>query len=357
MSVNNGIYIHIPFCKSKCSYCAFVSGNHPEDIKKMYFDSLVREIRERDVFFEEANTLYIGGGTPSFVEKEYIERIVFEIKDRYDATNISEFTIEMNPESVNADLIEFYKDIGANRFSVGVQSFDNRVLKLLNRPHRRREAERVLSLFSDNDNLSIDLIWGVNGFSQDISFIDDYPIKHLSCYLLTLEENSALFREKYKEKKDIFIEKEYYKILEEIYKRGFERYEVSNFACEGFESKHNLSYWNLDSQYIGYGVSAASYNLKKRMQNTDDISIYIKHIHESSQLEDVTDIRRGLERIMLCLRTRAGLYVDNNIKMHLKKERMIEFILDGSLEFNDNVLKCTDKGYLIMNYIIAEITV
>ncbi|PIP13026.1 MAG: hypothetical protein COX48_05495 [bacterium (Candidatus Stahlbacteria) CG23_combo_of_CG06-09_8_20_14_all_34_7] len=355
MKINNGIYIHIPFCKSKCSYCTFVSGIYRKTIEGEYFDALIREIRERKKYFMDVDSIYMGGGTPSFVEKEFIEKVVFAIKERYDTTHIKEFTIEMNPESVTCDLIKFYKEIGINRFSVGVQSYNNRVLNLLGRAHRQKEIKRVLNCFLDDDNLSIDLIWGISGFSQNISFIDDYPIKHLSCYMLTLEKESPLFKEKYPEKRDLFIEREYYKLLQEIYKRKFERYEVSNFSKKGFESKHNLSYWNTDCPYIGYGVSAASYNIKSRTQNTGLMDKYIQNIHNEAITEEITEEKKSLEKIMLSLRTESGLFLDEEVKNKIKKERMMEFIMNGSLVLYDNTLICTDKGYLIMNYIIAEI--
>jgi len=356
-SPNRGIYVHIPFCRSRCGYCSFVSQVHCSGSEDAYFDALCREIRQKETFFEKADTIYVGGGTPSIAADKNIERTVYELKNRYDASILKEFTIEMNPESVTREKISFYKSIGADRFSLGVQSFDNRVLRILGRPHGRREIVRALEMFGMEDNLTIDLIWGVTGFRQNVSFIDDYPIKHVSTYMLTLEEKTPLFNAGYRVKGDSSVEKEYFILLEELYRRGFERYEVSNFAKKGCESVHNSAYWDIDSVYAGYGASAASYDGEERAQNSDSIEDYVKSGGRLEYRERIDEKKRALERIMLSMRTSRGLLLEDSSRMHIDSDKASDFIRTGKLELKENRLKLTDSGFLVMNYILSEISV
>ncbi|MDD3804001.1 MAG: radical SAM family heme chaperone HemW [bacterium] len=354
-SPNRGIYVHIPFCRSRCGYCSFVSQVHRSGNEEGYFDALCAEIREKETFFEKADTIYIGGGTPSAVSPKNLERTVYELKNRYDASSLREFTIEMNPESATREKISFYKSVGVDRFSLGVQSFDNRVLKILGRVHSRREIVRALELFGVEDNLTIDLIWGVTGFRQNISFIDDYPIKHVSTYLLTLEEKTPLFNAGYRVKGDSYVEKEYFMLLEELYKRGFERYEVSNFAKRGFESVHNSAYWETDSVYAGYGVSAASYDTKRRIQNTDSIEDYISSGGRLEYAESVDLKKNSIEKIMLSMRTVKGLKVTGEIREHLDFNKVDSYVKSGKLRMKSETLSFTERGFLIMNYVLSDI--
>ncbi|MEO0238173.1 MAG: radical SAM protein, partial [candidate division WOR-3 bacterium] len=233
--MNKGIYIHIPFCDGKCFYCNFVSGRFDEDLIRKYFKSLTFEIVDRKKFFDSVDTIYFGGGTPSSVDLEYIKKIFNVLKDNYDFQNLKEITIEMNPESTTEEKIQFYKELGFNRFSLGIQSFDGNVLKLLGRLASVEKIFKVLSLFNENDNLSVDFIYGIKGHKIDISPIKNFPVKHISAYILTLEKGAKLFGSEL-ENED--IEEEYYFLLDELKNFGFKRYEVSNFSKEGFRSLH-----------------------------------------------------------------------------------------------------------------------
>ncbi|MGE3062594.1 MAG: radical SAM family heme chaperone HemW [bacterium] len=356
-SPNSGIYLHIPFCRKKCAYCSFISQKHDERIEERYFDVLCAEIREREPLFERVGTIYLGGGTPSIVSLKSIEKTVYELKNRYDALGIKEFTIELNPESVTKERILFYKSLGIDRFSLGVQSIDDNVLRVLDRPHRRREVEEALGIFDEDDNLTIDLIWGVTGHRQNISFVDDYPIKHISTYMLTVEEKTPLFTKGYRVKNDAAIEKEYFMLLEELYKRNFERYEVSNFAKKSYKSVHNSAYWDVDSVYTGYGVSAASYDGKSRSQNTDSIEDYIESGGKLECVESIDDGRRIFEKIMLSMRTVNGIKLNQEIERHLNELKTLEYVKTGKLKLYDGNLSFTDAGFLIMNYILTDIEI
>jgi oxygen-independent coproporphyrinogen-3 oxidase len=352
--MNKGIYIHIPFCESKCFYCNFVSGQYDEDLIRKYFKSLTFEIVDRKKFFDMLDTIYFGGGTPSSVDVEHIKKIFDVLKDNYDFQNLKEITIEMNPESTTEEKIQFYKELGFNRFSLGIQSFDDKVLKLLGRLAGVEKIFKVLSLFNENDNLSVDFIYGIKGHKLDISPIKNFPVKHISAYILTLEKGSKLFGS---ELENDDIEEEYYFLLNQLKKFGFKRYEVSNFSKEGFRSLHNLSYWDLSSVYIGYGVSAASYNGVERIKNSDDIKIYIKDYKNDIQKEIIDENKRNVEYLMLGLRKSDGLDYDEKFLNLVNRKELDHFLNEGYLKIENKKISCTDKGFLILNLILEKILV
>uniref|UniRef100_A0A7C3J6L4 Heme chaperone HemW n=1 Tax=candidate division WOR-3 bacterium TaxID=2052148 RepID=A0A7C3J6L4_UNCW3 len=352
MMNNKGIYIHIPFCKSKCFYCNFVSGKFDDIVIKKYFESLLFEINDRKKIFEKVDTIYFGGGTPSFVDKKYIKDVMDVLKENYDLKNVKEVTIEMNPESIDKEKLNFYKEIGFNRFSLGVQSFNDDLLKVLGRVSDSEKIFKSLSCFEKEDNLSVDFIYGITGYFIDISPVKDFPIKHISSYLLTLEEGSKLYNS-FLEKDDVWDE--YFYLLEKLKEFGFLRYEVSNFSKEGYRSLHNLSYWDTSSVYIGYGVSAASYDGKERMKNSDNIKLYMKGYMESMQREFIDEDKRNLEYLMLGLRKSEGILYDEKFLNVVDKDKVNYFIDEGYLKIENGRISCTDIGFLILNRILREI--
>ncbi|MDY6787425.1 MAG: coproporphyrinogen-III oxidase family protein, partial [candidate division WOR-3 bacterium] len=302
----HGIYIHIPFCRSKCRYCSFVSYPGPDSrFIAAYFNALKEEINTRSKLSESVDSVYIGGGTPSLVNSDYIADILHMLNNEYDIKNSAEITIEMNPESVTSRKIESYMESGINRLSVGIQSMDNNVLKLLGRPHSRKEAEEALAIIeSYSINTSIDLLWGIKGHLFECSVLDNHPsVTHVSAYMLTPESGSYFFdNDTDIEEDESGIISEYSSLLDELGNRGFERYEVSNYARDNMYARHNTLYWDIHNTYTGYGPSACSYNLSSRRTNTRDIALYTESPLVCT-VESISDSKRQFEEIMLGMRT------------------------------------------------------
>lgn len=345
----NGIYIHIPFCRSKCHYCNFISGTY--DNYSPYFDAMQREIRGRALFFDSIDTMYIGGGTPSYVDFEYIENTIHAVRDQYKTHASKEITIEANPESIDEAFLKRSRDIGINRISIGIQSFDDRILHYLGRPHNAQNAlNAVLMANKYFNNISIDLIYAIKGHVQDFTFISKLPVKHISAYMLQIERGSAFYNRGLDD--DYLDEHEYYHLLDCMKAGGFDRYEVSSFARRGFQSMHNGIYWDRTSRYMGYGVGASSFNGFERMINCTAYSDYIVNpLHHMT--EELSDNDAVLEDIMLKMRTIKGIslkdypLIDNVLLEELTANELIE-IKSG------NVI-ATDRGFMVLNGIINEL--
>ncbi len=350
--MNKGIYVHIPFCVSKCKYCSFVSSNYDSSVVKKYFDTLFLEIYKREKFFDKVDTIYFGGGTPTSVKTDFIKETLIFLNQNYDLKGLKEVTIEMNPESTTEEKILIYKEMGFNRFSIGVQSFDDKLLKFLGRRANSDIIFKALSFFKESDNLSVDFLYGIKNFKLDLLPLKNFPIKHVSAYILSLEKGSALYS--FDVESDDITE-EYYKILHDLKSMGFKRYEVSNFAREGFHSIHNMAYWDLDSIYIGYGVSSASYDRLFRYKNTDDIFSYITDYKKGFFKELIDDEKRKTEYLMLGLRKTGGISYDDDLLSKVNTKYLENYINEGYLAVENKRLYVTDKGFLILNLILRDI--
>jgi len=272
----SAIYIHIPFCKRICSYCDFTKVFYNEKLVFKYLDVLDKEISD-NYKGEKVETIYIGGGTPSSLSKLELERL-FSIVDRIDKSNLVEFTIEVNPEDINEDKLRLFKDNGVNRISIGHETCDKKRLVELNRSSfvTLEQIELVKKYF---DNINVDLMYGFNNqsveeFLKDVDYIISLDIPHVSTYSLILEENTKLFIDKYK-RLDDEVDASFYKLIQERLECvGLNQYEISNFAKDGYKSKHNLTYWN-NFEYYGFGVGASGYIGDIRYSNTCSITSYI----------------------------------------------------------------------------------
>jgi len=272
----SAIYIHIPFCKRICSYCDFTKVFYNEKLVFKYLDVLDKEISD-NYKGEKVETIYIGGGTPSSLSKLELERL-FSIVDRIDKSNLVEFTIEVNPEDINEDKLRLFKDNGVNRISIGHETCDKKRLVELNRSSfvTLDHIELVKKYF---DNINVDLMYGFNNqsveeFLKDVDYIISLDIPHVSTYSLILEENTKLFIDKYK-RLDDEVDASFYKLIQERLECvGLNQYEISNFAKDGYKSKHNLTYWN-NFEYYGFGVGASGYIGDIRYSNTCSITSYI----------------------------------------------------------------------------------
>lgn len=272
----SAIYIHIPFCKSICSYCDFTKVFYNDKLVDKYLINLDKEIRD-NYKGEKVKTIYIGGGSPSCLSLDELKRLFFLLK-HIDKSHLVEFTIEVNPEDIEEDKLKLFKEVGINRISIGHETCSKKRLSQLNRNSfvTKDKIKLVKKYF---DNINIDLMYGFNNQTREELLIDlDYvlslDVSHISTYSLILEEHTKLFIDGY-ERLDDEEDALFYKMIQDRFESaGFKQYEISNFAKEGFESKHNLTYWN-NLEYYGFGVGASGYIDSVRYTNTKSITSYI----------------------------------------------------------------------------------
>lgn len=369
------IYIHIPFCLRKCNYCSFYSVEFSSILKEKYLTSLLREIEFYQQKFEiKPKTIYFGGGTPSLLSTEDLNNIL----SKFDLSDIKEITLEVNPININEEYAGELSQTSINRISLGVQSFLDNELKLLGRLH---DSNKVYSAYeslrnSGFENISFDLIYGLpNQKLADIEFslkkMIELEPEHISTYCLSLEEDVPLFMKKSEMPDDETISKFYHFIREELIPTGYEQYEISNFAKSGFESKHNLSYWN-DRSYSGFGPAASGY-LKYchpersrrifRYTNPADLEEYhdlIKISQVFGKMLSLSEADHEKEFIFLSLRKTKGLdlkkyRMDFGADFLQKYEKVIAKYLEGKyLEIESDCIRLTPKAYFVSNEIFTE---
>ena len=341
------VYIHIPFCSNICSYCDFSKMYYNGKYVEKYLDILEIEIKER-YKNEIVKTLYIGGGTPSSLNIDELKKL-FNIVNIFNLSDDCEFTIEANAENLDLDKIKLFKENKVNRVSIGVQSFDKDNLLYLNRKHNKKDVFNVVKLLKENDiaNINIDLIYGIdndiNKVKKDIEYFLKLDIPHISCYSLIIEDNTILNNKK-TNYIDEDIEYEMYKYIEkELEENNYIHYEISNYSKEGYESKHNLVYWN-NEYYYGFGLSSVSYINNYRITNTRNLTKYLnKEFIYTKEYEDI-DITMDNE-IMLGLRKLKGI---NLIEFKNKYNKDFEEIYDIESLLNDKYL-LKENNYLKIN--------
>ena len=380
-----GIYIHIPFCKSRCKYCDFFSTTHLEK-QAQYVQALLVEMQDRlsisnnqypisnnqypitnnqypiPNYQYPISTIYIGGGTPSTLQVEHLRAIVEAI--RREAKGVrQEITLEANPGDITQEKARAWRAMGINRLSIGVQSFEDELLQLIGRRHNAEQARQAVAIAQSAgfDNISIDLMYALPSqtmqqWQHDVAQALQLNVQHISTYGLIYEEGTALttlLDHGVVEAVDEETEMQMYDYLvEQLTANGYIHYEVSNFALPNCESKHNSSYWN-DTPYIGLGAGAHSYNGQQRQWNISDLDTYIQQANAHQlqpQIEQLTDEQRHIERIMLGLRTRHGV-AENEIPMHKAQG----YINRGLLSAQGNRIVATTQGYHILNTIIEDL--
>ena len=316
-----GLYLHIPFCKSKCVYCGFYSTVNQRDVER-YLTVLEEEMgfRKDEMAGAGIRTVYFGGGTPSLLQPAQLQHIIDSIHHHYTLAPNAEITIEANPEQLDADYCRNLKALGFNRISIGVQSFHDEILQFLGRKHTVKEALQAVENAHNAgfENISIDLIYGVNERSnnlwqKELETAFQLPITHFSAYALTVEENSLLYR-RIRRHRDVEPDEDLaavqYNILSEAVARSqFAQYEISNFAVKGWESRHNSAYWQR-IPYLGLGASAHSFDGAHRSWNAPTLSGYFAQIEQQKpfhERETLTGIDRYNEFILLRLRTVSGI--------------------------------------------------
>lgn len=364
-----GIYVHIPFCKCKCTYCDFAS--YPKEIgkKESYFACLYREIEGRGRALKDKtfDTVYIGGGTPSVVESKYILGVIRQIKKFFNLAKNPEITIELNPGTVDQKKIEDYKSVGINRFSIGLQTGYDEQLKKLNRIHTAKDFLLTCNLLK-GENFSADILLGLSGQTlEQVKKTADLAIaggvKHISAYALTPEVGTPIYTDYLNGEllSDDEVADIYAGLTEYLKEKGFFRYEVSNFAQKGYESKHNYNYW-MRGEYIGVGVSASSFIDGRRFTNTFKIDEYINAVIYNKSPEISSDVIEGedaeFEFIMLGLRTTCGINVEKfNKTFGVDFDEKYKKALNKNKEYlirERDSLRIKDEYLYVQNGIIME---
>ncbi len=355
------VYIHIPFCKSICSYCDFCKFLHEEVYASEYLNELSKEI---DKFYDndKIRTLYIGGGTPSVLSINNLKKL-FEIIKKFDTSLLEEFTFEMNIDDITEEKLLLLKTNNVNRISIGVQSFNEINLKYLNRKHTKSEIIKNINLAKNYfTNINVDLMFALpienfNTLKKDVKEILKLNVSHISTYSLIIEQNTVLSYNKVKPIEEDLDYKMYSYILKELKKNGYNHYEVSNFAKEGYQSKHNLNYWQND-EYYGFGLGAHGFISELRYENTRSFNTYLKGNYRFNEL--VLSKREDMENeIILGLRKLEGINIVNffnKYKTNIQDEFNITPLLkNGLLKIKDNNIYIPEEKIYIMNSILNEI--
>lgn len=367
-----GIYIHIPFCKSRCIYCGFYSTTQAE-LRQRYVDAVCREMELRGEKWgargERIDTIYLGGGTPSQLTPAQLEQLFIYINKVY-APASKEITIECNPDDVTEEYVAMLSQLPVNRVSMGVQTFSDGRLQFLHRRHTSGQipvaVERLRK--AGIGNISIDLMYGfpdetLDEWHRDIRQALDLQVEHLSAYALTYEEGTVLYR-MLKEGKVHEVDEElerqmYYDLIDHLEARGFEHYEISNFAKPGFRSIHNSSYWN-QTPYLGLGAAAHSYDGRCRWANVADVMRYIRGIEEEQpvvECEVLDDDTRYNDLVMTALRTCEGL------PLHLLSPRHRDYCLQtarkyivaGQLVLSGDYLRLSRQALFVSDMMMADL--
>lgn len=361
-----GIYIHVPFCKRKCPYCDFYSVAENRELIERYVSAVCRNL---DAYSEKnisADTVYFGGGTPSLLTAEQMEKIVLSADKNFNLCS-PEITVEANPCSVDLQKLSDYRKAGINRISFGVQSADDTQLKFLGRLHDFSMAENAVenSLKAGFENISCDIMLGLAGQSldsleQSLNILAEMPIKHISAYMLKIEEGTPFDNDKIRKSvaDDDLLCDMYLRTVEILDEKGFAQYEISNFAKENYRSRHNLKYWH-GEEYIGIGPAAHSFFENERYCCPKNVCDFIDSDLQGREVLEVSPDRLE-EYIMLNLRLTDGIKFekikkesDENFLQRLVKKALL-YEKNGLCAVSDAGISLTPKGFLVSNDIIEE---
>ncbi len=375
-----GIYIHIPFCKSKCYYCDFISYPNKINLAKDYINALKKEISQFDFSNYDVTTIYIGGGTPSYINENEISEILEFIKNKIKENKTKfediEITIEVNPGTVTLEKLKIYKKAGINRLSIGLQSTDDRLLKEIGRIHSYSEFLDTYKMAEavGFNNINVDLMIALpNQTIKDIRESLEDIIKlnpnHISVYSLIIEEGTVIEKKLNQGKitlpEDEEERKMYWFVKDFLELNGYKHYEISNFAKSGCASKHNLNCWNQE-EYIGFGISAHSYINNIRFGNQENLEEYIENINENRLQENIkieekqTKEEQEKEFMMLGFRKIEGVniakfkekFIENPLFLYNKElERLAN---QGLIEVDLNYIRLTNKGLDLANMVFEE---
>ena len=358
----NTVYIHIPFCSSICTYCDFAKMLYFEKFVSRYLDALLYEIKTR-YKGEEIKKIYIGGGTPSALNIKETKKL-FEIIKKFKISTESEFTIECNINDITPEKIKLYKNNGVNRISLGIQTFNKKVLIKMNRNHDYNIVKEKIELLKKNGikNINVDLIYAfpettILDLKNDLDLFFSLDVNHISTYSLMIEPHTMLFINKTKKINEELDYDMYNFICKEMENHGFIHYEISNFCLPGYESKHNLTYWN-NLEYYGFGLGASGYIGNLRYTNTLSFDKYLEHKFIFEE-ENLTLKDKKIYELILGFRKINGINIDEfNQKYNdniLDKSLIKKLINDKNLIVKENFIKIPYEKIYIQNEILLEV--
>lgn len=368
-----GIYIHIPFCRQACLYCNFHFSTLLT-LRNDLINALLKEIALSTVYHDKSiETIYFGGGTPSLLHAESLNTILNALHQKFHIARDAEITLEANPDDISEQLLAFWKSMGINRLSIGVQSFFEEDLKWMNRAHTAEQSVNsiVLAQQAGFENLTIDLIYGSPGLSDEkwqynIEKAINFNIPHLSCYALTVEPKTALHsliaKNKMRDTDPEQQARQFIQLMNRLQEAGYEHYEISNFSLPGKRSRHNTAYWQ-DKPYYGFGPSAHSFNGKDtRSWNVANNSLYIQSLRQNViplQKEKLTTVQRLNEYIMTSLRTMEGIdlnHVENRFGVAYAQRLLAASRAHSEkMVIQNNCLRLTNAGKLFADGIAADL--
>jgi len=374
----SGIYIHIPFCKQACHYCDFHFSTSMKKKEEMVL-ALAKELQLRknelhqEPELDVIDTIYFGGGTPSVLRVEEIRFLIDTVRQYYSVASNPEITLEANPDDLSEENLKAFAEIGINRLSIGIQSFFEDDLQLMNRAHNSVEAEKCLELATRYfENISLDLIYGIPGMTNEkwlhnIETALSFGIPHISSYALTVEPKTALHKliqtGKVASPNDEVAHAHFLILVETLEANGFVHYELSNFGKENYFSRNNSAYW-LGKKYLGIGPSAHSYDGDSRSWNIANNALYLKALQNGElpkEVEKLTTKDRYNEYVMTGLRTIWGVSlvrIEQEFGLEYLtylKQQSHKFVVDGLLSITDDIIKPTLKGKFLTDGIASDL--
>lgn len=371
----SGIYLHIPFCKQACHYCDFHFSTSM-GTKEKTVEAIARELELRKDYLQgqEVKTIYFGGGTPSLLTQPELQLLLQTIKKQFIVSDDAEITLEANPDDLNPEKLQELKAAGINRLSIGLQSFHEPHLQLMNRAHNATESLQCVkdAQAAGFDNITVDLIYGIPApdhsiWLNDLKTLFSLNVQHVSCYALTIEPDTALGRwskkGKFKPSEDDFTAQQFEILLEQMAQHGFVQYEISNFCKPGYESKHNSNYWR-GVHYLGVGPSAHSFNGHSRQYNVANNRKYIEALAQQTipaEVENLTIAEQANDYLLTTLRTTWGCdlaLMRSNYSYDVLSEHKLylqELQQKELATIQEGVLYLTDKGKLLADQITLDL--
>ncbi|WP_439880748.1 radical SAM family heme chaperone HemW [Pontibacter sp. MBLB2868] len=370
-----GIYLHIPFCKQACHYCDFHFSTSM-GLKEQTVHAIVRELELRQHYLQgqPVHSIYFGGGTPSLLNQDELQLLLATTKRLFKVSDDAEITLEANPDDLTPDKLQMLRTAGINRLSIGLQSFHEPHLQLMNRAHNATESLQCVkdAQQAGFDNITVDLIYGIpapdhSTWQQDLSTLFSLGVQHVSCYALTIEPDTALGRWSKKGKfipaEDEFTAQQFEMLLEQMRQHGFVQYEISNFCQPGYESRHNSNYWR-GVYYLGVGPSAHSFNGSSRQYNVSHNKKYVDAVQEGIvpfEKEELTLADQANDYLLTSLRTTWGCDLKRMREEHdydltlVHKPYLLQLSEKGLAKILDDTLYLTDKGKLLADQITLDL--
>ena len=365
-----GLYIHIPFCDQICTYCDFCKMVANDELKIEYMRALITEMEYFSDLVANVDTIYIGGGTPSSIDRDLLEPLLIELNNIVDFKKVKEFTFEANPCDISEELLKLLKKYHVNRISMGVQTVDEKLLKFLRRTHNLEVVNNAVDLIKQFDfSMNLDFLYAIPGqtidqLNKDLSYIEKFSPSHISYYSLIVEDRTILSYLINNHKIADFssdLAREFGEVVDKkLDNLGYIKYEFSNYAKPGYESLHNLHYWNLE-EYLGIGLNASSQFNYTRVKNPKSIKEYIAGTKKNAlNMHEIEDFNPKLEFLLMGLRKVAGISIkeyEKRIKKPLFEVYPIlkKHLKNGLLEINDDNLKLSKNGVYLANQVFVDL--